>query len=150
MLGGAAGAILGLLALYHETADPTILEKAIACGQHLLSTQISIDGSPRAWKTTEEKPLTGFSHGAAGIAYALLRLYAVTGDLTYKKAASEGIAYECGVFSASVGNWPNLRSFSEQIGQPDFMVSWCHGAPGIGLGRLGGLLILIQMKFIKI
>jgi type 2 lantibiotic biosynthesis protein LanM len=142
LLGGAAGTILGLLALYHETLEPTVLDKAIICGQHLLSARISIDGSPRAWKTIDEKPLTGFSHGAAGIAYALLRLYAVTGDRAYKQAASEGIAYERSVFSTSVGNWPDFRSFDQQNGQPGFMVNWCHGAPGIGLGRLGGLSIL--------
>lgn len=139
VMAGAAGAILGLLALHDETGEPAVLEKAIACGQHLLAHRISVDGSPRAWKNFEEKPLTGFSHGAAGIAYALLRLYSVTHLCAYKEASVEGIAYERSVFKTSAANWPDFRSFAQQGDEPGFMVSWCHGAPGIGLGRLGSL-----------
>jgi type 2 lantibiotic biosynthesis protein LanM len=142
VMAGSAGAILALLALYHETTEPAILDKAIACGQHLLKYSTSFEGSPKAWKTFGEKPLTGFSHGAAGIAYALLRLYAVTQNSAYLEAALEGIAYERSVFSSSAANWPDFRSCDRQNGQPGFMVSWCHGAPGIGLARLGGLSIL--------
>jgi lantibiotic modifying enzyme len=82
--------------------------------------------------------LTGFSHGAAGIAYALLRLNAVSGDAGYRKAAIEAIAYEDGLFDARVDNWPDLR----QSLQPAYATNWCHGAPGIGLARLGGLVSL--------
>lgn len=142
VMAGSAGAILGLLALYDETRESTAVEKAVTCGQHLLRHQISVDGSPKAWKTWWYRPLTGFSHGAAGIAYALLRLYAVTQDRAYLEAAQEGIAYERSVFSSKAANWPDFRSFGKQNTQPDFTVSWCHGAPGIGLARLGGLSIL--------
>ena len=142
VMGGAAGAILGLLALYHKTGEQTVLDKAVACGQHLLEHRISINGSPKAWKSFHDQPLTGFSHGAAGIAYALLRLYSVTQNSDYLEAACDGIAYERSVFSTSAANWPDFRSFAQQNGQPGFMVSWCHGATGIGLGRLGGLSIL--------
>ncbi len=142
VMDGSAGIILALLALYNETIDPAILDKAIACGQHLLKYCTSFEGSPKAWKTFAKKPLTGFSHGSAGIAYALLRLYAVTQNSAYLEAALEGIAYERSVFSSSAANWPDFRSSDQQNGQPGFMVSWCHGAPGIGLARLGGLSIL--------
>jgi type 2 lantibiotic biosynthesis protein LanM len=142
VLGGAAGGLLGLLALYEKTTQQSVLEQAIACGQHLLEHRISIAGSPRSWKTFAEQPLTGFSHGAAGIAYALLRLYAVTQDNAYLEAACEGIAYEHSVFSRSAANWPDFRTFNQANGQAGFGVSWCHGAPGIGLARLGGLAIL--------
>jgi lantibiotic modifying enzyme len=140
---GAAGLILGILKLYQETNEQVVLDKAIACGQHLLEHRLSIDSSLRAWKTIEDKPLTGFSHGASGIAYALLQLYAVTEDSTYREAALEGIAYERSVLSSSAANWPDLcSSFAQENGQPGFMVSWCHGVPGIGLGRLGALSVL--------
>jgi class II lanthipeptide synthase len=142
VMAGAAGTILGLLALYDETRASAAVEKAVMCGQHLLSHQISVDGSPKAWKTWWQRPLTGFSHGAAGIAYALLRLYAVTQDRTYLEAAQEGVNYERSVFSSKAANWPDLRSYAQQSTQPDFFVSWCHGASGIGLARLGGLSIL--------
>ena len=142
LMAGAAGAILGLLALHAETGEPAVLDKAIACGQHLLAHRISVNGSPRAWKNFVEKPLTGFSHGAAGIAYALLRLYGLTHKYAYKQASIEGIAYERSVFQTSAANWPDFRSSAQQTDQPGFMISWCHGAPGIGLARLGSLEIL--------
>jgi type 2 lantibiotic biosynthesis protein LanM len=137
VMAGAAGAILGLLALHTETGSPALIDQAVACGQHLLVHQFSIDGSPGAWKNFAQKPLTGFSHGAAGIVYALLRLYGVTGNKAYKQAALEGIAYERSVFSTAEANWTDFSSFAQQSDQPGFMVSWCHGAPGIALSRLG-------------
>ncbi|OUL34032.1 LanM family lanthionine synthetase [Nostoc sp. 106C] len=142
VIQGAAGAILGLLALYTTTGDPAVLDKVVLCGQHLLEHRISIDNYSRAWKTFAEKPLTGFSHGAAGIVYALLRLYVVTRDRKYLEAACEGIAYERSVFSPADANWPDFRGIG-QNDQPRFIaVNWCNGAPGIGLARVGGLSIL--------
>lgn len=139
IIGGSAGAILGLLVLYATTGESVVLEKAIACGHHLVKHRVSYEGSPKAWRTLEEKPLTGFSHGAAGIAYALLRLYAVTQERDYLEAALEGIEYERTLFSESAGSWPDYRDFKQQKGQPRFTVNWCSGASGIGLGRLGSL-----------
>lgn len=136
VIGGAAGAILGLFTLYSQTGEAGVLDKAIHCGKHLLEHHLGAQEQPRAWKTIAENPLTGFSHGAAGIAYSLLRLYAVTQDQAYLQAAQSGIAYERSVFSTAAANWPDLRDR-----QPRFMVTWCHGAPGIALARLGGLSI---------
>lgn len=141
VIGGAVGAILGLLTLYQATGEAKVLEQAINCGQHLLSHRVSEQEQPRAWKNIAQKPLTGFSHGAGGIAYALLRLYAVTEDQAYLQAAEEGIAYECSVFSTTAANWPDLRDISDGLCQSRFLVTWCHGAPGIALSRLGGLSI---------
>uniref|UniRef100_B8HR22 Lanthionine synthetase C family protein n=1 Tax=Cyanothece sp. (strain PCC 7425 / ATCC 29141) TaxID=395961 RepID=B8HR22_CYAP4 len=141
LVAGVAGTILGLLALYHATDDPTVLARAIACGQHLCQTQIKEGTTAGGWVTLAQKrPLTGLSHGAAGIAYALLQLYHATDNPTYLQAAQQGIAYEQRVFNPQVGNWPDFRSGTEE--NPQFMVSWCHGAAGIGLARLGGLDIL--------
>jgi type 2 lantibiotic biosynthesis protein LanM len=126
IISGAAGAILGLLSLYGVTKEAAVLEKAIACGQHLL-TQHRLD----------ETRLTGFSHGAAGISYALLRLYAVTCDRNYLEVALEGIEYERSVFSESNANWPDFRGL-----KPSFLTQWCHGAAGIGLARLGSFKIV--------
>lgn len=141
IISGAAGAMLGLLSLHEVTGEATILEKAIACGQHLLAHQVSYEGAPKAWLTIGEMPFTGFSHGAAGISYALLQLYAVTQDRNYLEAALEGIEYERSVFSESNANWPDFRGL-KQTGQPGFPTQWCHGATGIGLGRLGSFKIV--------
>ncbi|GHO85588.1 type 2 lanthipeptide synthetase LanM family protein [Dictyobacter formicarum] len=136
--GGAAGALLGLLALYNASSDPAILDQAVLCGQHLLQEQVPSQTGQRTWKTIGGRLLTGFSHGAAGIAYALLRLYAVTQQTHFLAAASEGIGYESSLFVPEANNWPDLR----QEPQPSFMTTWCHGAPGIGLARIGGLPML--------
>ncbi len=142
VMEGAAGVILSLLSLHEvETGNqgqqPTPLEFAIAWGEHLLEHQTSIDHRPKTWKTGNGKQLTGFSQGAAGIAYALLRLFAVTQDCRFLNAATDAIAYEQSVFSTEAQNWLDLRSE-----EPCFRVSWAHGASGIGLGRLGGLSVL--------
>jgi type 2 lantibiotic biosynthesis protein LanM len=141
IMSGAAGAILGLLSLHQATGEASVLEKAIACGQHLINRQVSHNGAPKAWHTYWDKPLTGFSHGAAGISYALLRLYAATSEGKYLEAGLAGIEYERSVFCQSTANWPDFRRMG-QPGQPDFANKWCHGAAGIGLGRLGSLRIV--------
>ncbi|MDB9513471.1 type 2 lanthipeptide synthetase LanM family protein [Kamptonema animale CS-326] len=139
---GTAGAILGLLALYEVTKEPAILEQAIAGGKHLLQYRTASDSGFRTWQTVDGKLLTGFSHGAAGIAYALLRLYKVSNEVVFLEAAAEAIAYERSVFSPKAGNWPDFRNSVSRNGEPSFTNTWCHGAPGIGLARLGSLEML--------
>jgi type 2 lantibiotic biosynthesis protein LanM len=135
---GTAGAILGLLALYEVAPEQETLDRAVACGEHLLRSRTSNRTHSRAWPTLGGRQTTGFAHGAAGIVYALLRLYAVTKDTALLEAAQEGIRYEDHALSREMGNWV------EEVGgrEPSFGISWCHGAPGIGLARLGGLSML--------
>ncbi|MBN3880134.1 MULTISPECIES: type 2 lanthipeptide synthetase LanM family protein [unclassified Nostoc] len=137
IMSGSAGAILGLLTLHQATANPAVLEQAITCGHHLLNHRTASNAGLRAWATLNGKLLTGFSHGASGVAYSLLRLYETTQDKVFKEAATEAIAYERSVFSPIAQNWPDFRSE-----KPEFLTSWCHGAPGIGFARLGSLAIL--------
>ncbi|HIK17389.1 MAG TPA: type 2 lantipeptide synthetase LanM family protein [Leptolyngbyaceae cyanobacterium M33_DOE_097] len=80
IIHGASGAILGLLSLYHYMQEPTTLDRAIHCGQHLLNHQVKVVGVAQAWNILQRGQSLGFFHGAEGIAYALLRLYAVTAD----------------------------------------------------------------------
>ncbi len=135
---GAAGAILGLLALHRVTGDRAILERAALCGRHLLASEITDDKGNRGWRTVPgmECILTGFSHGAAGIALALLRLHNATGQAEFQQGAQDGIRYERRLFMREAGNWPDLRS-SEPHVEAVLPCQWCHGAAGIGLARLG-------------
>ncbi|QIR35414.1 type 2 lantipeptide synthetase LanM [Tolypothrix sp. PCC 7910] len=140
IMWGVAGAIPGLLTLYDQTGEPTVLDIAVTCGNHLLSQRSN--SKPRAWVTIEsKKPLTGFSHGAAAISLSLLRLYAATADIAFLEAAKEAIEYEKSVFDESVQNWPDFR-LSEKTNQINFLHAWCHGSAGIGLARLGSLSII--------
>jgi class II lanthipeptide synthase len=141
LLSGAAGAALALLALYRATRLPEALEKAALCGEHLLQHRSASRQGPRAWKTISEEILTGFSHGAAGIAYALLKLYEATGESSFREAAVEAEAFESSVFLPEVSNWPDFRYPPTEAGYRH-MTSWCHGAAGIALSRLAALPIL--------
>jgi type 2 lantibiotic biosynthesis protein LanM len=140
VMSGAAGALLSLLALYQVTADEELLQRAILCGRHLLEQRVETQAGPRAWPGSDGIALTGFSHGVAGTAYALLQLFAVTHQREFLDAACEGIDYERSVFVPEVGNWLDFHKVKEAAGP--YVTSWCHGAPGIGLARLGGLHVL--------
>ena len=94
-----------------------------------------------AWHTAMDaiEPLTGFSHGAAGIGWALLRYAGVTGDERSREVGRQALAYERARYSAELGNWPDLRVLdggaepAEDGGST--MHAWCHGSVGIGLAR---------------
>jgi type 2 lantibiotic biosynthesis protein LanM len=138
VIGGAAGALLSLLALHEARPDRRMLERTIACGEHLIEARTATEVGLRAWVTDEGLRTTGFSHGTAGIAYALLRLYEHTRDARFFEAAAEAVAYEDTLYSPENRNWVEFR----EPGEPAYQWQWCHGAPGIGLARLGGLGVL--------
>jgi type 2 lantibiotic biosynthesis protein LanM len=137
ILSGSAGCILGMLALYNHSGHAESLEKAILCGEHLLKNVTKNSDGSCGWTTAEKKMLAGFSHGQAGIAYALLKLYEVTGNRAYRDAAMQAIRYENTLYAAEQNNWQDLRAFEERKDNgPVYMSAWCHGAPGIGMARL--------------
>lgn len=144
IIGGSAGAIMGLLALYKATGNRDVLDNAIYCGAHLLNNRVVSPSGFRVWKYVDESspPLTGFSHGAAGIAYSLLKLYQETNEPELLLAAKEAYAFETDAFDDKEKNWPDLRVSKDEEFKGKvhgFMTTWCHGAPGIALGRLGAL-----------
>ncbi len=135
VLGGAAGTILALLPLLEATSDARVFNLVIACGDHLLASRSTSPSGHRSWPTLGQRFLTGFAHGAAGIAAALARLSARTASAAFLAAAQEAIAYEDSLFAPEVDNWPDLRTNAEE----PYCCSWCHGAPGIALARLSAL-----------
>ena len=134
VMGGSAGAILGLLRLYRDTQSSDVLKRATKCGEHLLRQRRVGPEGRRSWSGQGSGPqgLNGMSHGAAGFAYALASLSAATGRDEFAKAASECIAFENSSYDAERNNWPDLRG----DGEPGWPCQWCHGAPGIGLARI--------------
>lgn len=135
---GAAGAILGLVALYDATGDASALEKAVLCGDHLIGKrEMREEGA--AWRSVNGRFMTGMAHGAAGIALALLRLFKASGEGRFRSVAEDAVMYEDSVFDEVEANWPDFRYQAE--GRPGFMNTWCHGGPGIGLARLSSLSI---------
>jgi lantibiotic modifying enzyme len=141
VISGAAGAVLGLTAIAGRLGHGRYLDEARRLGEHLLTH--AHRGDPGwSWTTMPplaegQKDLTGYSHGAAGIALALLELFLRTRDDRFLEGALGGFAYERQCFSAEQQNWPDFRSFaSPNPQQPGYSLAWCHGAPGIGLSRL--------------
>jgi type 2 lantibiotic biosynthesis protein LanM len=145
IMTGAAGALMALLALHEVTSDSSLIARAVNCGKHLVNERRQTPVGSRAWPTLGSKLLTGFSHGAAGIAHALLRLHRAVGGTEFLDAASEGMDYERNVFSEKHGNWPDFRECTAS-GDPLFALSWCHGAPGIGLSRIACLELTDNFK----
>lgn len=147
VISGSAGALLGLAALYRVRPSARVLALALSCGEHLLEhaekLQVGI-GWPK--KEIEEPALAGISHGGAGIAAALLALHQLQPDPRYIAAAQDTFAYERSIFSEEAQNWPDLRQpmdeREKEVESERFMMAWCHGAPGVGLGRLKGLEVL--------
>ncbi len=133
VMGGSAGAILGLLRLYRDTGSAAVLARASKCGDHLLAQNRVGSAGHRTWigQGSGERGLNGMSHGAAGFAYALASLAAATSREDFAQAAAECIAFEDASYDAPHRNWPDLRA-----SEPHWLCQWCHGAPGIGLARL--------------
>lgn len=138
LLAGCAGCIGGLLVLHDRMASPDILTAAVRCGDHLLAHARQTENGIGWIIPQEVKALSGFAHGTAGIAWALLKLAAVTGEERFRTAAVSAINYERTLFCPEAGNWRDLRvplSAEAELNEP-FMVAWCNGAVGIGLARL--------------
>jgi type 2 lantibiotic biosynthesis protein LanM len=148
LLYGKAGTIVGLLLLRDLLDEPSLLEYCIRLGRKLIATADKHDGT-YSWNSSAlwgSRNLTGFSHGCAGVGYALLELFRATRDAKYRKAAEAAFRYERSWCDSDLQNWPDLR---EEPGQPrpnlralPFCNSWCHGAPGIALSRLRAYEIL--------
>jgi lantibiotic modifying enzyme len=140
VIAGSAGAIPAFLDIGKRFGREELIETARIHGDHLLTlAHKSEDGW--SWDTMQvagQKNLTGYSHGTAGIAHALLELHRATGEAPYLEAATEGLRYERTSFSTTHRNWPDFRKMDPTApdGPPVYMTAWCHGAPGIGMSRL--------------
>jgi lantibiotic modifying enzyme len=144
IINGTAGAILVLLALRRASADH--LEFAAELGADLCArAEWSEDYC--TWDSKEVLgfdylPLAGMSHGASGLAVALLKLFQATRDRELLVTARGAFAHEDTLFEPERGNWLDLR-FVESVEQAkaksDNPVAWCHGAAGIALSRMVAL-----------
>lgn len=138
VIGGAAGLIAVLLGLHQHRTSQQTLELAMQCGDHLLQhAQRTPQGTN--WMTLSGNtagPLTGFSHGTAGIAWALMKLAKINGEARFRDAAMAALQYERALFSPAFNNWPDLRTSHASDPDVPYAIAWCHGAPGIGLARI--------------
>jgi lantibiotic biosynthesis protein len=135
VISGAAGLLNGLACL-NERYTPNISGQMSCLSEHILATAVS-DVRGRYWRQGEgQSGLTGYSHGASGIALALLEASQKLPDLKVDDAVLAAFDFEDSYFSKSQGNWADLRAYGGRSQErPSFGLAWCHGAPGILLSR---------------
>jgi class II lanthipeptide synthase len=140
VVGGAAGAVAGLLALHGATGSPRALAAAVVCGERLLAlARPQATGLGWLTRMATADPQVGFSHGNAGIGLALIELGATVADARFVEAGLAAFAWERETF------WPELRRWlaadTGEAPPPESTVAmaWCYGAPGVGLARLTAL-----------
>ncbi len=125
---GSAGAVLGLLAAFAMLGEKRAVALAQECAQHLLAAQ-----RPEGGWSPAGAAAPGFAHGAAGIACALARLAAVTGDARLAEAARRGFQFEFSLFDTRRQGWRTPVHNPGSVSRHVSMNAWCNGAPGVAL-----------------
>ncbi|MHB8271913.1 lanthionine synthetase LanC family protein [Bradyrhizobium sp.] len=140
IIGGIAGTVVALaLASDALGGDGELLARAGEFAERVLARGQRDAHGTLSWHTLGDKRanLTGFAHGTAGIAHALLLLDALKPDPRLREAAVGAFAYEAAAFDATQANWPDYRLLPGQPPGPvGYTVAWCHGAAGIVGSRL--------------
>ena len=134
VVGGAAGAALALLALHRLHREEWLVERAVLCARRLLDAAVPTGGDTLAWPAADGRLLAGLGHGASGIALALARTGAASGERRLLEAARAGFAFEHHLYSPAERNW-RVATGGAGFARPSTMTAWCHGAPGVGLAR---------------
>lgn len=83
----------------------------------------------------DELMIAGFSHGLAGVSYALGKLYKMTNYKGHISIIDNLIKVENNYYNGDIENWIDLRS-EDTLSLNNSPIHWCHGATGIGLSRL--------------
>ncbi|WP_329098034.1 type 2 lanthipeptide synthetase LanM family protein [Actinomadura citrea] len=137
---GAAGLIPVMIGLA-GVADGRGLEQAHHCAAHLLC-RAEAEGDALSWPGSDlgasGANLTGLSHGAGGVGWALITLGRLTDRAEYVSAGRRAFAYEALHFDQSAQDWYDLREFPGGMlweGR-HYANAWCNGAAGIGLSRI--------------
>ena len=137
MTHGAAG--IGLLFLYAAENDlhPDALAWATDTGDRLLELSTPVEGGLE-WEMVTDNPIDfkapGFSHGTAGIAYFLARLYEETNAQRFLDAALAGAGRLQAIATVDEEKGTRLVYHHEGEGEDLYYLGWCHGP--VGTGRL--------------
>lgn len=145
IISGVAGCAACIMCLHEQSPSEEALEILQTCGDRLVQQAKDMPGG-KAWLSSMAPriPLAGFSHGTAGIAWALLRLADLTQNERFRDTAMAAIEYEHRLFLPEPNNWPDYREgrgHDHEATEGPLISAWCHGATGIGLGRLHALAV---------
>lgn len=131
---GTSGTALFLLdlaaAVKDEATAAQLRDGAKAAGRHLIAESNVHKTEPVQrsweWQLARNATYTGFSHGTAGVGYALLRIGLECKDEACVQAAKDGAEW---VMALAVKKDGAMR-FPVAPKSPVSLGGWCHGAPG--------------------
>jgi len=140
VISGAAGSGIFLLNLHAATGEKRYLKLANDMGAYLVKHAENVGGLEAKDATTSwplapgsDRTYVGFSHGAAGNGYFLLKLFEVTGNEEYEVLARGAAKFvEASATPDGQGGWKWTKMHPPKR-PDDFRVQWCHGSPGNGL-----------------
>ena len=130
LVSGTAGALLVARRLAVVRPESSAGDLVEHCAQ-LLAERAEPQSVGVGWRQSAGgAPLAGLAHGVAGIAWALAEAGGHDGLL------SAALDYEDSL--RRDGNWRDVRARPAGVEERS-LVAWCHGAAGVGLGRLAML-----------
>lgn len=125
---GWAGLVIGLTALHHIWPNAGYALHALTVGEQLLQSRQRNSQGQRTWAG---RVLHHGGYGSSGVLTALVRLYDISHDQRFLRAANE-IAYgEDLHYDDAHGGWPDTRTTPVT-----YPVSWGYGSLGVAMGRL--------------
>ena len=129
IVSGGAGTALFLVDAARELGRRSARDLALSGGERLAELGIPVAGG-LAWRGAPDDPLLmpNFSHGTAGVAYALATLATESGRSDLAERAAAGAHHLLAVADAE---GDGCRVFHHEPGGRDlFYLSWCHGPAG--------------------
>lgn len=133
IVSGTAGIVLALLYLHHAMGHQGALDTATRAGYRLLEQAVQKD-TGLTWEIWKGygREMPNFSHGTAGVSYALATLYTKTGEHSFLEAAIQGARYLQSI--ATMQDDGYLIRHHTPGGEDLHYLSWCHGP--VGTNRL--------------
>jgi len=136
IIDGLAGILVVVLNIFELSKDIELEDLSIKIGKDIIKN-IRIEKEIAYWKkgNNDELMIAGFSHGLAGVSYALGKLYKMTNYKDHISIIDNLIEVENNYYNGDIENWIDLRS-EDILNSNNSPIHWCHGATGIGLSRL--------------
>ena len=140
LIFGNAGTALFLLELGQVSKQQRFLDAARAAGHALVAAAVRVPSKADdkqklpTWvflMGSRQVHMPNFSHGTAGVAYALVRIGAALGDAQLLAAGKDGAQW---LIEHAVVDGEGMKWAAADQGQPRFMGGWCHGP--VGTARL--------------
>lgn len=142
---GDVGIIGVLISIFTKSDNGIIKDKALELSKKVFvklnECSVKINDIPGV--TWDQKGYTGYAHGNAGIISQIYRLYNIIKDENIRILANEALLFERALFQKTNNNW------RKKLEEEGCSCAWCHGAPGILMGKLQLLKYGIDDKIIN-